>query len=147
MKTLLDYLYIQFIHQKYLFTLIIYARGQYINKNRNLKSNLCWYQRNSQHVAINAWHKRQAYEKFPIFIFFVCIGNNKPTQHFIQHFWIMLTEMLDTFFIYTSMQHIPSKSQGILPPFIESSYIRILVYEFCCIFKMEVEQALILADN
>ena len=139
MKAPPDSLHIQLIHQKYLSTLIICARSQYINKNRNLKNNFCWYQRNSQHVAINAWHKRQAYEKFPIFIFFVFIGNNKPTQRFIQHFWIMLTEMLDTFFIYTSMQHIP--------PFIKKSYIRILVYEFCCIFNMEVEQALILADN
>ena len=45
--------------------------------------------------------------------------------------------------MYTSMQHIPSNIEGILVPFIESSYLRILVYGFYRIFKMEV--SLILA--
>ena len=43
------------------------------------------------------------------------------------------------------MQHIPSKTQGILLPFIKNSYLRIVVYEFYRIFKMEVEKPLILA--
>ena len=45
--------------------------------------------------------------------------------------------------MYTSMQHIPSNIEGILVPFIEISYLRILVYGFYRIFKMEV--SLILA--
>ena len=45
--------------------------------------------------------------------------------------------------MYTSIQHIPSNIEGILVPFIESSYLRILVYGFYRIFKMEV--SLILA--
>ena len=45
--------------------------------------------------------------------------------------------------MYTSMQHITSNIEGILVPFIESSYLRILVYGFYRIFKMEV--SLILA--
>ena len=46
--------------------------------------------------------------------------------------------------MYTSMQHIPSNIEGILVPFIKNSYLRILVYGFYRIFKMEVEQSLIL---
>ena len=45
--------------------------------------------------------------------------------------------------MYTSMQHIPSNIDGILVPFIKNSYLRILVYGFYRIFKMEV--SLILA--
>ena len=45
--------------------------------------------------------------------------------------------------MYTSMQHIPSNIEGILVSFIESSYLRILVYGFYRIFKMEI--SLILA--
>ena len=45
--------------------------------------------------------------------------------------------------MYTSMQHIPSNIEGILVPFIKNSYLRILVYGFYRIFKMEV--SLILA--
>ena len=47
--------------------------------------------------------------------------------------------------MYTPMQHMPSKIQRILVPFIKNSYLRIIVNEFYCIFKMEVEQPLILA--
>ena len=45
--------------------------------------------------------------------------------------------------MYPSMQHIPSNIEGILVPFIKNSYLRILVYGFYRIFKMEV--SLILA--
>ena len=45
--------------------------------------------------------------------------------------------------MYTSMQHIPSNIEGILVPFIESSYLRILVYGFYRIFKMEVSLILV----
>ena len=44
--------------------------------------------------------------------------------------------------MYTSMQHIPSNIEGILVPFIENSYLRILVYGFYRIFKMEVSHIL-----
>ena len=47
--------------------------------------------------------------------------------------------------MYTPMQHIPSNIKGIFVPFIKNSYLRILAYEFYRIFKMEVEQPLILA--
>ena len=43
------------------------------------------------------------------------------------------------------MQHQPSNILGILVTFIKNSYLRILIYEFYHIFKMEVEQSLILA--
>ena len=47
--------------------------------------------------------------------------------------------------MYTSMQHVPSNISGMFVPFIENYFLRILVYEFYRIFKMEVEQSLILA--
>ena len=43
------------------------------------------------------------------------------------------------------MQHQPSNIQVILVTFIKNSYLQILIYEFYHIFKMEVEQSLILA--
>ena len=45
--------------------------------------------------------------------------------------------------MYTSIQHMPSNIERILVPFIENSYLGILVYGFYRIFKMEI--SLILA--
>ena len=47
--------------------------------------------------------------------------------------------------MHTSMQHQPSNIEGILVPFIKNSYLRILIYEFYRIFKMEFEPFLIIA--